>query len=119
MDLGWFAPLLVPVLTDLVKFISDYHFEYGKSSQRIKIDLRELTIITGDAINYAKIGVRLQLDGVLQNALSGFTLAADNHALITPGPMKRCFSPTDRTREQSNEVFGRTRMGHSTIYRNI
>jgi len=44
MDSGSFAPLLVPVQTNLVKVIRDYQFEGDKSSQRLKIDLRELKV---------------------------------------------------------------------------
>ena len=44
MDLGLFAPLLVPAQTNLVKVIRDYHFEGDKSIQRLKIDLRELNL---------------------------------------------------------------------------
>ena len=44
MDLGSFAPLLVPVQTNLVNIIRDYHFEGDKSSQKLKIDLRELNV---------------------------------------------------------------------------
>jgi hypothetical protein len=44
MDLGFFAPLLVPGQTNLVKVIRDYHFEGDKSSQRLRIDLRELSV---------------------------------------------------------------------------
>jgi hypothetical protein len=44
MDLGSFAPLLVPVQTNLVNVIRDYHFEGNKSSQRLKIDLREVKV---------------------------------------------------------------------------
>jgi hypothetical protein len=44
MDPGSFAPLLVPVQTNLVKVIRDYQFEGDKSSQRLKIDLRELKV---------------------------------------------------------------------------
>jgi hypothetical protein len=44
MDLGSFSPLLVPVQTNLVKVIRDYHFEGDKSGQRLKVDLRELNV---------------------------------------------------------------------------
>lgn len=44
MDPGSFALPLVPVQTNLVKVIRDYHFEGDKSSQRLKIDLRELNV---------------------------------------------------------------------------
>ena len=44
MDPGSFAPLLVPGQTSLVKVIRDYQFEGDKSSQRLKIDLRELNV---------------------------------------------------------------------------
>lgn len=44
MDLGSFAPLLVPVQTNLAKVIRDYHFEGDKSSQRLKVDLREFNV---------------------------------------------------------------------------
>ena len=44
MDLGSFAPLIVPVQTNLARVIRDYHFEGDKSSQRLKIDLRELNV---------------------------------------------------------------------------
>jgi hypothetical protein len=44
MDLGSFAPLLVPVQTNLTKVIRDYHLEGDKSSQRLKMDLRELNV---------------------------------------------------------------------------
>jgi len=35
MDLGSFAPLLVPVQTNLAKAIRGYHFEGDKSNQRL------------------------------------------------------------------------------------
>ena len=44
MDLGSFAPLLVPSQTKLLKIIRDYHFEGDKSSQGLGIDLRELNV---------------------------------------------------------------------------
>ena len=44
MDPGSFAPLLVPVQTNLVKVIRDYHLEGDKSSQRLKMELRELNV---------------------------------------------------------------------------
>ena len=44
MDLGSFAPLLVPVQTNLAKVIRDYHFEGDMSSQRLRIDLRGLNV---------------------------------------------------------------------------
>src|SRR6266404_7152757 len=44
MDPGSFAPLLVPVQTNLTKVIRDYHFEGDKSSQKLKIELRELNV---------------------------------------------------------------------------
>ena len=44
MDLGSFAPLLVPFQTNLVNVIRDYQFEGDKSSQRLKIDLRQLSV---------------------------------------------------------------------------
>lgn len=44
MDLGFLAPLLVPVQTNLVKVIRDYYFEGDNSNQRSKVDLRELNV---------------------------------------------------------------------------
>ena len=44
MDLESFAPLLVPVQTNLVKVIRDYHFEGDNSNQRLKFDIRELNV---------------------------------------------------------------------------
>ncbi len=44
MDSGSFSPLLVPVQTNLMKIIRDYHFEGDKSRQTLKIELRELNV---------------------------------------------------------------------------
>jgi hypothetical protein len=44
MDPGSFALPLVPVQTNLVKVIRDYHLEGDKSNQKLKIDLRELNV---------------------------------------------------------------------------
>ena len=44
MDPGSFAPLLVPIQTNLTKVIRDYHFEGDKSSQKLKIELQELNV---------------------------------------------------------------------------
>jgi hypothetical protein len=44
MGPGSFAPLLVPVQTDLAKVVRDYHLEGDKGNQRLKMDLRELNV---------------------------------------------------------------------------
>lgn len=44
MELRSFSPLLALDQTNLVKVIRDYHFEGDKSSLRLKIDLRELSV---------------------------------------------------------------------------
>ncbi len=41
---GCFAPLLVPVQTNLVKIIRDYHFEGDMTTQGLRIELRELNV---------------------------------------------------------------------------
>jgi hypothetical protein len=44
MDVGSFAPLLVPVQTNLAKVVRDYHLEGDKANQRLKMVLRELNV---------------------------------------------------------------------------
>jgi len=44
MDPGRVAPLLMPVQTELVKIIRDYHFEGDSTNQRLRIELWELKV---------------------------------------------------------------------------
>ena len=39
-----FAPVLVPVQTDLEKIIRDYNFEGSRAREEIRIELRELNV---------------------------------------------------------------------------
>ncbi|KAI0275941.1 hypothetical protein BGY98DRAFT_747365 [Russula aff. rugulosa BPL654] len=55
MDLGSFAPLLVPVQTNLVKVIRDYQFEGDKSIQRLKTDLRELNVYSKGSFSKPRV----------------------------------------------------------------
>ncbi|KAN0105590.1 hypothetical protein V8E52_010884 [Russula decolorans] len=55
MDLGSFAPLLVPVQTNLMKIIRDYQFEGDKSSQRLKINLWELNVYSKGSFSRPRV----------------------------------------------------------------
>ena len=61
MDLGSFSPLLAPVQTNLVNIIRDYHFEGDKSSQKLKINLRELNVYSTyfNLLKYRRYSSRL------------------------------------------------------------
>ena len=43
-DVDRFAPVLVPVQTDLEKIIRDYNFEGSRAREEIRIELRELNV---------------------------------------------------------------------------
>jgi len=63
MDPGRFAPLLMPVQTELVKIIRDYHFEGDLTNQRLRIELRELNVYGMHfiVISYIPAGIFIQV----------------------------------------------------------
>ena len=61
MDPGRFAPLLMPVQTELVKIIRDYHFEGDLTTQRLRIELRELNVYGMHSIVISYIPADIQV----------------------------------------------------------